>query len=311
MPDDLLHKLALSNKKNSGRASELGALFKSYSNEQSRLYERIWPHLTLISCWTDAQAGLPAEVLKQAFNHVEFQGKGLLATEGIISFPLLGQPGAALAVRSHFYEFIQCESEGEEIIPPKIRLAHELEKNKRYNVVLTTGGGLYRYKLGDSIEVVGFFRDCPIIVFTGRDKVSDLCGEKLHEAFVHDVLKRLFLKLDLKPEFAMHAPEKSDSGLFFYTLFLQPGGQCNHDTLLSRLGRELEENLLENFHYGYCRKIGQLAAAELFIINRDGYADFIKQCIFDGQKLGDIKPAALHRSFGWSAVFTGNYQKKL
>jgi len=32
---------------------------------------------------------------------------------------------------------------------------HELERGRLYSVILTTGGGLYRYALGDVVTVVG------------------------------------------------------------------------------------------------------------------------------------------------------------
>lgn len=51
--------------------------------------------------------------------------------------------------------------------------AHELRTGESYTVIVTTGGGLWRYRLGDLVEVDGFF----------GASVSDLCGEKLAETF--------------------------------------------------------------------------------------------------------------------------------
>ena len=54
-------------------------------------------------------------------------------------------------------------------------LAHELELNKQYEVVLTTSGGLYRYKLRDIIEVMGFDEGVPLFRFVGKaGYISDL-----------------------------------------------------------------------------------------------------------------------------------------
>ena len=74
-------------------------------------------------------------------------------------------------------------------------------------VVLTTGGGLYRYQLRDEVEVVGFFRRCPLLRFLGKsDRVSDLVGEKLAEAHVQGVLDRLLAAAELQPRFALLVP---------------------------------------------------------------------------------------------------------
>ena len=147
----------------------------------------IWPKLALISCWADAGAGGYYEALQSLLPTVEIQPKGLLATEGCVSLPLLGRPGAALALRSHFFEFQPVDA------PHDIRLAHELEPGGRYRVILTTGGGLYRYELRDEVEVVGFANRCPLLRFLGKsDCIGDLVGEKLSEPHVRAVLHGLF-----------------------------------------------------------------------------------------------------------------------
>lgn len=148
---------------------------------------KIWPRLALISCWADAAATGPAAQLQSLFPTVRIQPKGLLATEGCVSIPLCGCDGAALALRSHFLEFE--ESAGGE--PGEIRMAHELALGGRYQVMITTGGGLYRYRLHDEIEVTGFYNRCPLVRFVGRaDHVSDLAGEKLSEIQVREALNR-------------------------------------------------------------------------------------------------------------------------
>ncbi len=71
----------------------------------------IWPYLTLISCWTSAYAKTYVSDIMQYFPGVDIQGKGLLATEGIISFPLVGKNGYVLSAQSHFFEFIEYKNE--------------------------------------------------------------------------------------------------------------------------------------------------------------------------------------------------------
>ena len=142
---------------------------------------------------------LPA--LRELFPGVEIQPKGLLATEGFVSFPLGDRPGAALALRCHFFEFEELGGNA------RCRLAHELDRGGRYRVVLTTAGGLYRYQLRDEVEVVGFLRQCPLLRFLGKgDATSDLVGEKLAEPHVRAVLDRLFAAQSLQPPFALLVP---------------------------------------------------------------------------------------------------------
>jgi hypothetical protein len=99
----------------------------------------MWPQLSLLSMWSDAQARRFIGPVAQRFPGIEIQGKGLLATEGVVSIPWLDAPAPVLAVRSHFYEF--CDPARPEVRP---RLAHELEVGQTYAVVpdipITTHG---------------------------------------------------------------------------------------------------------------------------------------------------------------------------
>ena len=241
------------------------------------------PKLRVISCWTDANAAAPAAQLAKLFPQARIQGKGLIATEGFISFPMHGREGTALAIRSHFLEFVPLGSEN-------ALLAHELDEGQQYAVVISTGGGLYRYLLDDVIEVVGRVGQCPLICFVGRQGyVSDWFGEKLNEAFVAGVLRE---SLGTAPSFAMLA---CDTDIPAYVLYID--GEIADEKAI-----EIDALLRRNFHYDYARHLGQLRPLQICRVPRAAelYQEF---CMRAGQKAGDIKPLALDRRNGWSGVF--------
>src|SRR5262245_36628207 len=135
----------------------------------------LWPRLRVVSCWADAQSAWPAASLATHLPGALIQPKGLLATEGVISIPFLGLH--PLAVSSHFLEF--ADDAG------RVWRADQLKLGGIYRVILSTGGGLWRYQLGDLVEVDAFVERTPSVKFLGRGHgVSDVCGEKLAEAFV-------------------------------------------------------------------------------------------------------------------------------
>jgi hypothetical protein len=250
----------------------------------------IWPRLALLSCWADGPSAPYARQLAEKFPGVRIQGKGLLATEAFVSFPLVGVEGGALAVNSHFFEFIDDIGE--------IWLAHQLQKGKTYSVVVTTGGGLYRYQLHDFVEVLGFWKQLPRLRFVGKvDHISDWFGEKLEERFVANALEKVSAKYQLNPIFAMLAPDEAPSD-FRYVLYLESGAQFNASTL----AQDLDSALRANFHYDYCRKLGQLQAAAVIPVTR-GAETYLRACQLRGQKLGNIKPGALQKTAGWSKYF--------
>jgi hypothetical protein len=271
------------------RAGEVRAALRADSPPE--IHARIWPKLTVISCWKDGNAASPAARLAALFPQVRMQGKGLIATEAFVSFPLVGCDCAALAIRSHFLEFLPAGSD-------RPLLAHQLDCGGQYAVVVTTEGGLYRYRLGDRIQVTGHFRGCPLIRFVGRQgSVSDWFGEKLDDAHVSRVLQEVFAELRLAPSFAMIACDTDAPP--HYVLYID---SPEPEELLARAARSIDGRLCENFHYNYARELGQLAGLRAFRV-RDGADIYLKAAIRNGQKAGDVKVPALDRRDGWSKIF--------
>ena len=265
--------------------------------------QAIWPHLSLISCWMDGPAAPYAEALRTKFPNIFFQGKGLIVTEAFVSFPMIGVRGSVLAATSHFFEFLPVDAQTLSPSSMQPRLAHQLEKGQAYSVVVTTGGGLYRYNLHDVVKVVNHFAQAPCLQFLGKgDKVSDWFGEKLHEQFVANVLEDLFCEHGLSPIFAMLAPDDNQKD-FHYTLYLElPSNQRARDGLAD-LALNLDQKLRRNFHYDYCRKLGQLADLEIFWIDQGAMEAYLHACQVQGQRLGDIKPSPLQKTTGWGNYF--------
>lgn len=188
--------------------------------------EALWPQLKIISCWTDSIAASFLPELKRWFPHTPIQGKGLLATEGVVSAPLLptrsttGQLelddrlGCPLAITSHFLEFIDLQQPNRTPC-----LAHELRVGGSYSPILSTSGGLYRYHLKDVVDCVGMEQDTPRIRFAGKlDRVSDLCGEKVHANQVEQALQRVRQTLGAELRFALLAPVQGSPS--HYRLYL-------------------------------------------------------------------------------------------
>jgi hypothetical protein len=284
-------------RRSSARAEYLTQVFRTGASDDEK-FSRIWPSLGLISCWTDASAAQYLPALKALFPGVEIQSKGLIATEGIVSIPRVGQTGTALALRSHFFEF--QEEQGSD--DGQARLAHELEAGGKYRVILTTGGGLYRYQLGDSIQVEGFSKQCPMIRFLGRSGVGcDLVGEKLHERHVRQVIEDVFAAEGIAPSFSLLVPVASEPPR--YVLYLQGRGIESTSLLRQTLAKKLEAGLEKNPYYRYAVQLGQLAEAQAIVLDPHGksaWQIFERVCVAAGQKPGDVKPQALHPGTDWA-----------
>ncbi|OGV67582.1 MAG: hypothetical protein A3K19_13365 [Lentisphaerae bacterium RIFOXYB12_FULL_65_16] len=259
------------------------------------MFRRLWPELAVISCWTDGRASPWVERLREWFPDVCIQGKGLLATEGVVSIPTGCGRFRVGAVRSHFFEFIDLATE-------EVRFLWELELGRDYSVVLTTGGGLWRYRLHDVVRVTGFCQRTPCFAFQGKDNaVSDVVGEKLDERHAAEALRVAESRTGLHPAFAMLAPvvEGARCG---YALFLELA-EGEAASRVAEFSAVVEEELCRNYHYAHARQLGQLAAVEVRQVRGDAMAAYRAAWVARGMKAGDIKPVALRPETFWADLF--------
>ncbi|MCW2972445.1 MAG: auxin-responsive-like protein, partial [Thermoleophilia bacterium] len=228
---------------------------------------QVWPRLAVVSCWTHAQAAHAVPALRVRLPHVRLQPKGLLATEGVTSVPWRAHADPVLAVASHLLEFLPL---GADPLDGSGTLdAHELDAGQRYEVLLTTAGGLTRYRTFDVVEVTGHVAGSPTptVRFTGRaDHASDLAGEKLTPDAVHDALVRARARVAAAT--GEDAGELRATGVAPFALLVPDLAAAPPAYVLvvdavdapgaGQLARTLDAELRLLHHYDLCRDLGQL-----------------------------------------------------
>jgi hypothetical protein len=191
------------------------------------------------------------------------------------------------AIRSHFIEFIAAGDGG-------VHPVWELKQGGAYSVVLTTGGGLWRYRLHDEVRVTGFLRATPCLEFIGKDNaVSDMVGEKLHERHASEALKAAETATGIRPVFAMIVPEGAcESRTRGYRLLLElPAAHEQHGAARDWTDT-VERELCRNYHYAHARRLGQLEAIHAIPI-RNGLTTYRRARESRGMRSATLKPPAL------------------
>ena len=237
----------------------------------------LWPNLKLISLWMDGSSKRYADQLQGIFSYVTFQPKGLISTEAVVT--TLDEDDTPLLSENGFYEFMDEHNH--------VILAEHLTIDQFYEVVITTSGGLYRYKTSDVVQCLGYKNQKPILRFIGRkNKTSDLVGEKLTEAFVSEILHEV-------SGFAMLAPQCEHTPPY-YQLIVDKQSELCSATLL----KSIEAKLHVNPQYAYARSLNQLAPLKIVPIENpvNLYNDYV---IMQGQSIGDIKIPALTLNTCW------------
>ena len=221
-----------------------------------------------------------------------------MATEGVVSIPL-GRAGEKVcAVRSHFLEFLDVRTGT--IVP-----LWQLARGEEYGVILTTGGGLYRYRLHDVVRVTGFFLRAPCVAFVSRDNVvSDMVGEKLHLRHAEEILRVLAEKHGCRFGFAMIAPVM-EAPRCRYVFYVQPAQSDSAGFL--RLANIVEAELCRNFHYRHARRLRQLLPLHVFHVRGNAAAAYRGHLAAKGMKHGAIKFMALRRETDWTSAFEGEF----
>ncbi|PSB66285.1 hypothetical protein C7B79_01920, partial [Chroococcidiopsis cubana CCALA 043] len=167
-------------KANPSRAKELQNEFEQGFN---KILPRIWTRLSYIQCITTGSMSLYKENLSFYAGEIPFYSGTYGASEAWIGININPQrePCAyVITPHSAFFEFIP-EIEIDAETPSTVTLA-ELIIGEKYEVVVTTVAGLYRYRLGDVIKCVDYYNQSPVVEFLyRRNSLLNLAGEKVSE----------------------------------------------------------------------------------------------------------------------------------
>jgi hypothetical protein len=254
-----------------------------HATSMEDMVQRLWPKLALISAWDTADAAPWAAKVKNLFPHTKFQGKGLFATEAVVTIPVQERPH--LAYSSHYYEFQRTDG----VIVP----SWELRGGDRVTPLVSTGSGLWRYQLGDELLVEEVYQGCPVLQFLGRQQTVDLVGEKLTYQVARNILQDLG-----HGAFLMLAVQGNEDTRPYYELVWEGAAPAG-------LSQKVESLLAEHHHYRLARELGQLLPLRVHTCQSSGH--FFRELAEQmGWVLGDMKWEALvklphsHKVVAWN-----------
>jgi hypothetical protein len=313
LPDEVTHALSPAQRELftgalGGKSPKLGArLDRAAAAPEEQRAAIALPALRLVYCWTTATAGLYVPELQRRV------GPGVLvrdaiysACEGWCSIPMGEErPGGALAVTSHYFEFIpeaQAESAfkaAAEGRPHEALRAWELQDGQRYLIVLTTAAGLYRYLLGDVVEVCGYYSSTqtPRIRFVRKHGASsNLAGEKLDEGHVNRAVGEALAAVGAEATFFTLVPEfaEGEASRPGYALLFEPSRGPLPPEVAERLRARVDAALGEaSFDYGRLRAGAALRALRLVQLAPGSYDRVRQERVRDGSAEAQLKIAHL------------------
>jgi hypothetical protein len=259
--------------------------------------EKLWPNLKVINCIKSEQNRPYIEALQKKLPFVLINDPGIYSSEGRISLCL--KPGAEagiVPVTINFFEFRDVETN-------KILLAGNLEKGKKYDVILTNQEGLYRYEMNDVVEVQDFKETIPLIKFYERKNYMNIAGELAHERVLMETMQETLQELKMKIRGYTFAPsEIKHNQKPRYNIIIEPLNSMKKDQAVIFL-KKIEENLQKNISdYRQMRnEFGRIMKPELTILKKGEYDAFDKKRMSRG---GQQKPIIISKE----ADFVKNFK---
>lgn len=155
------------------------------------LFRRIWPHLTVICGIGNASFQPASDYVRRFSLGVPFDFSIYGASEGLVAACWqLENTDMQLLTDSCFYEFLPADVDPGD--PVRLLTLDQLEAGQKYEVLITTQAGLYRYHLKDVIEVKGFRNRVPLISFVYRKgQLFNIAGEKFSEEDARKTIEML------------------------------------------------------------------------------------------------------------------------
>ncbi|MBW2982782.1 GH3 auxin-responsive promoter family protein [Candidatus Woesearchaeota archaeon] len=293
------------------RRSLLNELKRSGKRWRARQLEKldefipatIWPNLCLANC-IKSDTNLPyLDVLREkaGIPDLTIRDPGIYASEGRLTLGLTDDDRTGVVVaQENFFEFMEQKGKDEYKDPVTI---DKVKEGRKYKVVVTTQEGLYRYDMGDVVEVVGFKGRLPAVRFVQRDHFLNIVGEFCPE-------NQLLAAMDAVEEqeglgvkeftFFPHTRDLEDRPR--YEVLLELGGEASDKSLRS-FAKALDEELKRRVQdYRQMREeFGRLGHLSVAVVEPGSYRELEKERL---QRAGQPKPVRVAKDVSFRDRFS-------
>ncbi|KAL7128929.1 hypothetical protein ABFS83_13G027800 [Erythranthe nasuta] len=164
---------------------------------------------------------------------------------------------------------------------------------QEYEIVLTTFTGLYRYRLGDVVEVAGFYRNTPKLNYIcRRNLILTVNIDKNTERDLQLVVERgsqILKKSASRSEivdFTSHADVANQPG--HYVIYWEIEGEAVEEGVLRDCCREMDASFVDH-GYVVSRKSNSIGPLELRIVERGTFKKILEYFISNGAALSQFK----------------------
>ncbi|GFP75052.1 GH3 auxin-responsive promoter family protein [Clostridium fungisolvens] len=263
-------------KPNSVRADKLELEFNKGFNG---IVRRIWPSLIYIITVTGANFSIYDDKVNHYTDSLPIYTPAYAATEAMIGInPYVGKVRYVIIPDTVFYEFIPIKEYKEN--DTNTLCIDEILIGKKYEVIVTNYQGLYRYRIGDVIKVVGFYNNCPEIEFLYRkNQVLNMVAEKTNEEHLTSAINATVKELQLNVVDYTTFPDNSitPGRYIFYFEFKNNLSEHNIKVIEQTLDSQLRK---ANLAYDRARASHKLGMIKVVLVSSNTF-NSIKEVLFN------------------------------
>jgi hypothetical protein len=253
----------------------------------------VFPELRGAITWLGGHGPYFVAQLRKSIGDLPIVDYGYGASEGCFGAPLeANTAGSVLMPHGHVIELVPDEMMAEVRAGRATTvLLHEAELGARYQVVITASNGLYRYDMGDVVEVIGHHHRAPIVAFLHKaGTTSSMVGEKLTESQVMTALTSL----------------QVGGGGAMLTAVMPAAGQGTPHYRLLIEGASLDDQAIDdqlrasNEEFDAKRSSLRLAPTTMMAVPRGSFARLRAARVAQGAADAHVKIPVLDRDGSWA-----------
>lgn len=179
-----------------------------------------------------------------------------------------------------FFEFSPIKN------PREIFLMSEIKIGEKYEIIFTNRSGLYRYRLGDVVEVVGKRGNAPVVKYCYRkNQAVNIAGEKTNCEQLSAAMRR-FSEIT-RAEIAGYCVCEDNSEAAPRYLFYV---ELSENRAIKNAAEALENCMRgANSDYHACARMGEIAPLKLEFLRRGSFRNYEQRLANSGKPMGQNK----------------------
>lgn len=265
------------------RANQLRHL--SHETLRANMVEKIWPKVRYVLAIGGKSFAYYTEKMEGYAGNIPIYHYAYAASEGIFGVAeKMNQPDRyILFPEAGFFEFLPLADKLRKYDRPLFMW--EVRVGERYELVFTNHSGLYRYCMGDVVEVLGWYGQAPIVQFCyRRHQVINIAGEKSNQEQFAQAIKKFASRMCCEVVGYSVQEDVSDV-LPRYLFYLESA-----DMDVSGAEDILDECLCQvNYEYQGCRKLHEIGKVRISYLRAGSFCRYEQQLANSGKLMGQNK----------------------